>query len=167
MKKITLFLLVCFCTLIIFAQDKLPHSIDYKSQNNFPHEKTISSFSEYDLTFEESNVSGGRFGWTVSSAGDFNGDGIDDVAVGADMYDNSTGYVGLFFGGDNIETDFIFTTGENSEDFFGGYVSFVGDFNNDGYDDFLANANGHNEATGRCYLFLGGANPDLEPDLVF
>ncbi|OQX72202.1 MAG: hypothetical protein B6D61_14690 [Bacteroidetes bacterium 4484_249] len=123
--------------------------------------------SEYDLIFEESNISGGRFGWTVSTAGDFDGDGIDDVVVGADMYDNSTGYVGLFFGGEDIETDFIFTVGEEDGDFFGGYVSFVGDFNNDGFDDFLANANGHNEATGRCYLFLGGADPDLEPDLFF
>ena len=167
MKKASLFLLVSFCTVFLFAQNKLPHSVNYKSQNNFLHEKSIFSVSEYDLIFEESNISGGRFGWTVSTAGDFDGDGIDDVVVGADMYDNSTGYVGLFFGGEDIETDFIFTVGEEDGDFFGGYVSFVGDFNNDGFDDFLANANGHNEATGRCYLFLGGADPDLEPDLFF
>jgi len=167
MKKTSLLVIASLCAVLIFAQNKMPHSVNFNSQNHILQQKATSSESDYDLTFEESNVSGGRFGWTVSSAGDFDGDGFDDVVVGADMYNNSTGYVGLFFGGDNIETDFIFTTGENPEDFFGGYVSFVGDFNNDGFDDFLANANGHNEATGRCYLFLGGASPDLEPDLFF
>ena len=168
MKKATLLLVVVsFCTVLIFAQNKLPHSIDYRSQNNFLYEKSISSASDYELVFEESNVSGGRFGWTVSTVGDFNGDGIDDVAVGADKYNSSTGYIGLFFGGDNIETDIIYATGENPGDFFGGNVSCVGDYNNDGFDDFLVNANGFNEATGRCYLFLGSEVPDLEPDLVF
>ena len=169
MKKVLLFLTLSFCSIFMLAQNNMPHSVNYKSTQSASPEKAIFSETEYDfdMMFEESNVSGGRFGWTVSSAGDFNGDGIDDVVVGADMYDNSTGYVGLFFGGEDIETDFIFTIGENDEDFFGGYVSFIGDFNNDGYDDFMANANGFYNSTGRCYLFLGSEIPDLEPDLFF
>jgi len=169
MKTLLLSSLLTFCALLTFAQNKMPHSIYSTSEENLLLEKAnfpVSDF-EVDMTFEESNISGGRFGWTVSSTGDFNGDGIDDVAVGADMYNNSTGYVGLFFGGDDIASDFIFKVGENEDDFFGGHVSFIGDFNNDGYGDFLANANGYNDATGRCYLFFGSATPDLEPDLVF
>ncbi len=157
MKNVLLYLALSFCSIFMLAQNNMPHSVNYKSTQLAIPEKTFFSETEYDfdMMFEESNVSGGRFGWTVSSAGDFNGDGIDDVIVGADMYDNSTGYVGLFFGGEDIETDFIFTIGENDEDFFGGHVSFIGDYNNDGYGDFMANANGFNNATGRCYLFLG------------
>ena len=101
MKKTVIFIITSFCAITLLAQNKLPHSVNYKSHNHVLPEKPVSSYLEYDMIFEESNVSGGRFGWTVSSAGDFNGDGIDDVAVGADMYDNSSGYVGLFFGGDN------------------------------------------------------------------
>ncbi|OYT17637.1 MAG: hypothetical protein B7C24_01645 [Bacteroidetes bacterium 4572_77] len=169
MKNILLSLVFSFCTISMFAQNNGPQHVNYKTQQNTFTEKAGLGISEYDfdMMFEESNTSGGRFGWTVSSAGDFNGDGMDDVIVGADMYNNSTGYVGLFFGGDNIETNFIFTTGENAEDFFGGHITFVGDYNNDGFGDFLVNANGFNNATGRCYLFLGSATPDLEADLIF
>ena len=44
-----------------------------------------------------------RFGYSVSSAGDFNGDGIDDVIVGAWADDNNSlntsGSAFIFFGG--------------------------------------------------------------------
>ena len=45
-----------------------------------------------------------RFGYSVSSAGDFNGDGIDDVIVGAYADENSddesaAGRAFIFFGG--------------------------------------------------------------------
>ena len=43
-----------------------------------------------------------RFGYSVSSAGDFNGDGIDDVIVGAwadDPNSSTSGSAFIFFGG--------------------------------------------------------------------
>ena len=47
--------------------------------------------------------------------------------------------------------------GETASDATGSYgVSFVGDVNNDGYDDILIGAWGYNGKTGRSYVVFGG-----------
>ena len=61
-KNILLYLTFSFCSIFILAQNNMPQSAI--------HEKAIFSEIEYDfdMMFEEPNMSGGRFGWTVSSA---------------------------------------------------------------------------------------------------
>jgi len=110
----------------------------------------------------------GRFGQSVSDAGDLNGDGFDDILIGAPEYQYplSIGKAFIYFGGPVIETapDLILTNGEY---FFGGSVSKAGDVNGDGYADVIVGV-GHyafwvNE---QVYVYFGGQNMDNIPDVV-
>jgi len=55
--------------------------------------------------------------------------------------------------------------GEAGEDYFGGTLT-CGDFNADGYDDFLIGAWGWNDYTGKTYLYLGGPAFPTAPALT-
>ncbi len=107
----------------------------------------------------------------LSSAGDVNGDGFDDLLVGA-PYDSTAGAnAGAAFlllgraGGWGMGTSVahpsvIRYTGEAGGDNAGTGVAGVGDVNGDGYDDMLIGASGYNyPATdaGAAYLVLGAA----------
>ncbi len=118
-----------------------------------------------------------RSGFSVSSAGDVNGDGYDDLVIGARWADPNSSYAGetyIVYGGANAPgTGGVLDLGalDGSNGFilngidFGdqsGYsVSSAGDVNGDGYDDLIigapfADPNGIN--AGEIYLVYGGAN---------
>ncbi len=114
------------------------------------------------------------FGKSVSSAGDFNADGAEDLLVGAPFYDipaTSAGAAYLYFGGNSPDTipDLIFS-GESGGDYFGIDVAGVGDFNNDGNDDIVIGAYradwGAFSNSGKAYIFYGGPMPDNTADKV-
>jgi hypothetical protein len=106
------------------------------------------------------------FGFSVASAGDFNGDGIDDVIVGARRDDNNSesdsGSAFIFFGGVNgtkradADADVIIN-GQSAGDLFGGHVASAGDFNGDGKGDVIISAkqDDNNSATdsGSAFFF--------------
>ena len=76
-----------------------------------------------------------RYGESISS-GDLNGDGFDDVAVGAPAYD-TVGAVFIYYGsssGPSIVPDKIIN---GSGTGFGVSISCEGDVNNDGYSDLI------------------------------
>ena len=120
-----------------------------------------------------------RAGWSVSSAGDVNGDGYDDLvigAIGADPNgDNYAGETYVIYGGASAPgtggrfnlstldgTNGFILTGIDIFDYSGISVSSAGDVNGDGYDDLiigasLADPNGDNQA-GETYIIYGGAN---------
>ena len=82
------------------------------------------------------------FGYSVSSAGDVNNDGYDDIIVGSPGYNGaaggSSGRVYVYSG---LTRQLLFTlNGENPGDSFGSAVSSAGDVNNDGYDDIIVGA---------------------------
>lgn len=114
---------------------------------------------------------GDAFGFAVSGAGDTNKDGFEDVIVGA--YHNNAGgkdagraYV--YYGGKEMATnpDAVYT-GEAAGDAFGYAVGSAGDTNGDGYADVIVGAYGNDAggaASGRAYVYFGGASPDPSAD---
>ncbi len=109
------------------------------------------------------------FGSAANPAGDVNGDGYDDVIVGAkEASTNMTndGKVSLFYGSaSGLSTSPAwFVTGDTSNTAFGHSVAGAGDVNGDGYDDLLIGNPGYKVAgvsRGRALLYLGSASgPD-------
>ena len=114
-----------------------------------------------------------RFGASVAGAGDLNGDGYDDVVVGAygnDAGGTDAGRAYVYLGGATADSapDFVLT-GEATSDLFGVSVATAGDVNGDGYDDVIVGAHhsdaGGNDA-GRAYVYFGGPGADSVADLV-
>ena len=117
-------------------------------------------------------------GWSVAGAGDVDGDGADDLLIGAygnDDGGSGAGAVYLLFGGelgseptrDLSEADHIFI-GEAASDYAGRCVAGAGDVDDDGYDDFLIGAWGSDHAqsnAGSAYLLRGGPQGFSDTDL--
>ncbi len=103
-------------------------------------------------------------GCAVAGAGDVNGDGYDDILIGANQNDESADFAGqvyLIFGKSTgwskmslADADASFW-GEAVSDFAGTAVSGAGDVNGDGYADFLVGAPDHDTGRGKSYLFFG------------
>ena len=108
-----------------------------------------------------------EFGAAVSSAGDVNGDGYDDVLIGAPRFDDvleNEGAVYLFLGsasGLTAEYGWSFTLGQGAAQL-GSAVTGVGDLNQDGYDDFAFSAPNFNYFLeydfGAVWVFYGSAS---------
>lgn len=112
----------------------------------------------------EVNQADARFGAAVASAGDVNGDGFDDLVVGAPFFDGANtneGRAFIFFGGAgafNTVPDANLILSQGSA-FFGVSVAGAGDVNGDGYADVLVGSNGYDGAatnTGAALLYFGG-----------
>ena len=119
-------------------------------------------------------ASGDFFGKSVSGAGDVNGDGYDDVVVGAfgnDAGGMAAGRAYVFFGGNVMDrSPDVIMTGEAASDIFGCSVSGGVDVNTDGFDDVIVGASGNiagGVMAGRAYVFFGAASMDAAADLVY
>lgn len=117
---------------------------------------------------------GGRLGYSVSGAGDINGDGYDDIIIGAYLADpggnQNAGKCYVIFGGQGAwskyfdledldgNNGFVFN-GAATGDQCGYSVAGAGDINSDGYDDIIIGARsadpGGNQDAGECYLLYG------------
>ena len=113
-------------------------------------------------------------GWSVDTAGDVNGDGIDDMLVGAtgkrDADDPGAAYV-VFGQRGGFDTPVQLSDiaigdggfkiqGQNDDDYAGFSVSAAGDVNGDGFDDVLVGArlnDGGGSQSGAAYVVYGQA----------
>ena len=110
-------------------------------------------------------------GNSVASAGDFNGDGYDDIIIGAytaapngalsgasyvvfgkeaGLFSSETMELSELDGSNGFRID-----GENAGDYSGGSVSSAGDFNGDGYDDIIIGAHRAGASRGSTYVVFG------------
>ncbi|MBN2571753.1 MAG: FG-GAP repeat protein [Ignavibacteriales bacterium] len=145
MKSLIILFVFLLSNLSIFSQNK-------NNINTYPPYLTKTGEAVYDY-----------FGSSVSNAGDINGDGYDDVIVGAYRHNNNTGRVYIFYGGPIMDNEAdIIITGNSSNDKFGCSVSTAGDVNNDGYSDIIIGASG----CGKAYIFFGGTSNDTIPDKI-
>ncbi len=126
----------------------------------FVYTGSASGLSTTAATTIEGGDPGDVFGRSVSGAGDVNGDGYDDVIVGADGYSSSTGRAYVFHGSaaglSSTATTTI--TGGGTSYYLGYSVSDAGDVNADGYADVVVGAYGYSSSRGRAYVFLGSAS---------
>ena len=115
----------------------------------------------------ESNQASANFGFSVASAGDYDGDGYSDVIVGAWNYDDPTGLVDAgralaYRGSPSGLIVFANWTVEGSGAYenLGYAVSGAGDVNGDGFADVIIGARRHNggqDNEGRALVFHGSA----------
>ena len=108
-------------------------------------------------------------GYAVASAGDVDGDGLDDILIGAFGWEDSTGQSYLVLAAslgttqtrDLSTVDHIFN-GEDEGSRFGHALAGVGDVDGDGLDDVMFGSKSYDGLIfegGKSYLFLG-ANLD-------
>ncbi len=118
-------------------------------------------------------------GSAVAGAGDVNGDGFDDILIGAPdgdggQTDSGTAYLvfgksgGFIFGQATLPSDGIagvLLKGAASSDLLGASLSSAGDFNGDGFADFILGAPGRNGNAGSAYVVFGKADWSATPSL--
>jgi hypothetical protein len=118
-------------------------------------------------------AAGDEAGSSIAGAGDLDGDGIGDILVGAPNATAGGAYVGAVFvitgvttGSDDEgtydlnEADARYV-GINGGDSAGVSISGAGDFNDDGYADFIAGAPGNDVGgadSGAAYIIFGGTD---------
>ena len=127
---------------------------------------TTIDLADADYSFV-GEAEGDYAGISVSSAGDVDGDGLDDILIGAFINDDGgkdSGKAYLILSaslGDEATTDLAYADysliGENAGDRAGSGVANAGDVNGDGRSDILVGAYLNSEVglyTGKAYLIL-------------
>lgn len=125
---------------IIYGNSNLPHTIDLAN---------ITLTQGYIV--QGANASDNS-GWSVSSAGDINGDSLSDIIIGAPFASPNSkanaGIIYVIYGNNSLLIDLAYLTpiqgviiqGANASDNFGYSANSAGDFNGDGLSDIIIGA---------------------------
>ncbi|MCX7047159.1 MAG: FG-GAP-like repeat-containing protein [Candidatus Sumerlaeota bacterium] len=121
----------------------------------------------------ESDQLSGKMGCCVAAAGDFNGDGIADVLIGAHQYDSYDGRAYIYYGSaSGLATSATVLPSPDHGAQFGWSVAGIGDVNRDGAADVIIGASGYSTggqtSVGRAYAYYGTppANPSEALEIV-
>lgn len=149
-------------TFVIYGRDK---------NNPFTNTFTEGIINVSELNLEDGFVINGQgvdqSGFSVSKAGDINGDGIGDLIIGArDGGTNYTGKTYVVFGKNGkFDSNINLADLDGSNGFAingieevgnsGWAVSALGDVNDDGIDDIIVSAPNANESKGQAYVIYG------------
>jgi hypothetical protein len=117
------------------------------------------------LWSKASNQTGAKFGHSVGTAGDVNGDGYADIVVGAPTWESSgeeRGAVWLYYGsagGTHSAPDW-YNPGDQDDAQYGYAVGTAGDVNRDGYSDVIVGSPDWEDDApypneGRAWVYLG------------
>ncbi len=105
----------------------------------------------------------GFYSYSMAALGDVNGDGYQDLLVGAYMSGNgSAGMAHLYAGSTNGPSGTIWTeTSDETNAWLGAVVRSAGDVDGDGYGDFLIGAPQYSDPSyeGLCQVWSGDQNP--------
>jgi PKD repeat protein len=116
-----------------------------------------------------------EFGYSVSYAGDVNGDDLDDIIIGARHNDDGKDNAGkayIFYGRKSWSSNLkassadVKMTGSSANELMGDKVSFAGDINKDSYDDVMVSAPYYDDSKGRVRIYFGGSSMDAKVDVV-
>ena len=157
----------------------------YGTAAGFPAEGSFNTefASHVDTISSSTSNFATSIGAVVSGAGDFNGDGYDDILLssyGAPTFSAATGVVYLVLGGpssggnslslvpNSTDGSMMAINGIAVNDITGRRIDSVGDINGDGFDDIIIGAqqayNSSGVQTGRAYV-LYGSSAALAPSL--
>jgi hypothetical protein len=122
----------------------------------------LDAISDFTLTGE---AAGNFFGGAVARAGDVDGDGENDLIVGAEGYNNGmivdAGRAYLFLGGTDFDVSADLTvTGLATEEFLGSAVAGGADLNRDGKADLAIGVPGTTANRGSVRIYFGASPPD-------
>ena len=167
---------------VVFGAASLPATIDLANLGS-------AGFTIFgaDAGSESGISAGDHSGISVSSAGDINGDGFDDLLIGAHYADgslngkSSAGESYVIFGAATLPATInlaslgsagITIFGADALDVSGQSVSGAGDVNGDGFDDLIIGAyrsrgtNNNEDQAGESYVIFGGTSLPATIDLA-